>query len=49
MDESTRISELAGLTVELGLAAGNWAVIQEIATAKRKKKKYETYMPIISF
>ena len=39
MDESTRISELAGLTLERGLAAGNWAVIQEIAAAKRKKDK----------
>ena len=49
MDESTRILELAGLTLELGLAAGNWAVVQEIAAAKRKKIKYETYMLITNF
>lgn len=51
MDESTRILGLARHSWELGLAAGNWAVIQEVADAKRKKKekrKYKTYMLISS-
>jgi len=39
LDESTRILGLARHSWELGLAADNWAVIQEVADAKRKKKE----------
>jgi hypothetical protein len=38
LDESTRAAELAALTWEPGLVAGNWAAIQETADGKGKKK-----------